>query len=113
MVDEKIFSDCRTRVDVDSRQAVGMLRHDARDHRHAEQKQLMGDTRGENRVQARIGADDFVLVIGGGVAVIECLNICLDILADLRYFIEKVKGDTLGLFCDRIVVRILVLGRVF
>ena len=85
VVDEKIFSDCRTRVDVDSRQAVGMLRHDARDQRHAEQKQLVGDARGENRVQARIGADDFVLVIGGGVAVIECLNICLDILADLRY----------------------------
>ena len=113
VVNEEVLTDRRARVDVDTGQAVGVLRHDARYQRNAEQKQLVGDSRGKDCVQARIGANDLVLVIGGGVAFIERLNFGFDVFAYLRYFIKEVKGDPLGHLRDRFLIRVAVLGRVF
>ena len=113
VVNEEVLTDRRTRMYVDTGQAVGVLRHNSGNQRHAEQKQLVGDPRSKNRVQARIGANDLVLVIGGGVSVIERLNVGFDVLPDFRDFVEKCKGDSLRFRFAHVVVRVLVLRRVF
>ena len=48
VVDEEIFADGGAGVDVDARARVGILGHDARDHRHVADVQLMGDAINEN-----------------------------------------------------------------
>ena len=113
VVDKEILADRRARVDVDTRQAVGVLCHDARNQRHAEQKQLVRNTRCQDREKPGIGADDFVLVVRRGVAVIRRLDIRFDVLPDLRDPVEERKGDFLGRPDDRRVVHSLILGRVF
>ena len=100
-------------MDVDPRQAVGVLRHNARNQRNTEQKQLVSDSRGKNRVQAGISADDLVLVIGSRIAVVECLYVGFDIFTDFRYLFKKVKGDPLGHPNNLLILRVLILGSVF
>ena len=56
---------------------VGVLGHHARDQRHAQQQQLVGEAIDRDRLQAGIAEDDLVIALGGRVALEGGLHVLL------------------------------------
>ncbi len=60
MIDEEGFADLGARVDVDAGERMRVLRHDARQHRHALCVQLVRDAVGRDRLDRRVAEDDLL-----------------------------------------------------
>ena len=71
VVDEEAGADAGAGVDVDAGLGVGVLGHHARDQRHAQQQQLVGDAIDRDRLQAGIAEDDLVMALGRRVALVR------------------------------------------
>ena len=95
MVDEEAPADRRARMDVDARAAVCVLRHDARDHGHAEHMKLMREAMHADRVKTRIGVDDLGLARRCGIALERRMNVQFDVGANLRYGTKEGERDLL------------------
>ena len=103
MVDEEIFADGSTGMDVDSCLAVGIFRHDAWNKRNFEKKQFVCDAVDEYRIKSRIWIDYLVLVVSRRVTVVSRLNIGFDKFSYLRYPVHEFKCDLLGFFGNEIL----------
>ena len=68
MVDEELLADGRAGVDVDARLRVGVLGHHARQQRHAELVEHVGQAVDGDGVEAGVAEDDLVEALGRGVA---------------------------------------------
>src|SRR5262249_21675532 len=75
VIDEEAAAYCGIRVNVDARQAVGMLGHYARNERHCRFGEKMSGTVDHNRIDAGIREDYFAVTSGGGVSVISRLHV--------------------------------------
>ena len=75
VVDEEVFTDLCTGIDVDAGAAVGVFGHDAGDVGHVLQIQLVGHPVDVDGVEARVAEDDFLPAFGGGVALKAGLHI--------------------------------------
>ena len=108
VVDEEILADLRTGVDVDTCRAVGVLAHDARDERDLALIELVRHAVDEDRVQAGVGEDDFLLAAGGGIAVEVCGHVLHEHGLDLRQTAQEPVAHgararaQLGLVLDRV-----------
>src|SRR5436190_15942448 len=68
VVDEEAGADAGAGMDVDARLGMRVFGHHARNQRHAEQEQLMGDAIDGDRLQARIAEDDFMMTLRRRIA---------------------------------------------
>lgn len=107
VVDEEIFSDSRTGMNVDTRYGVGVLGHDTGYQRYSQLVQLMCQTIDHDSIQSGIGIDYLVLVECRRVAVKSRLHIGLYIITYLRYLGEELNGDALGAVLGVLVIKSL------
>ncbi len=107
VVDEEILADGCPGVDINAGDAVGMLRHHARQHGHPQGIQHMRHAVNRNGEQAGVAEHDFIGAVGGGVAVVEGLHVRLAHRADFGDFPEKLQADLLRPLLRRVLVQLL------
>ncbi len=96
VVDEEAGADAGAGMDVDAGLGVGMLGHHARNQRHAEQQDLVGDAVNGDGLEAGIAEDDLVEALGGRVALEGGLDVLLQDQADVGHALEQLDGLLLG-----------------
>ncbi len=75
MIDKKIFSDHRARINIDTGSTVRIFRHNARNKRHLPDIQLMCHPVHKDRKHARIGRNDLLSALCSRISVKSCLHI--------------------------------------
>ena len=75
---------------------VGVLRHHARDQRHAQQQQFVGDAVDRHRLQAGIAEDDLVMALGGRVALERRLRVLFQDQPHVRQPLQQLDRLLLG-----------------
>ena len=98
MVDEEVFADGGTGVDVDAGNGVRMLGHDPGQHGNTHGVKDMGQPVNGNGKQAGIAEDDLIYTEGGRVALKEGLHIGLGNSPDSGNLPEELNAQLLGLF---------------
>ena len=89
MIDEETRPDSRSRMNVDASAAVRPLRHHSRNQRDAKRMQAVRQAIDGDRFEPRIAKDNFVVPMGGRVA-LECrLNVRGDDDAQLWEVLQK------------------------
>ncbi|MGC3998786.1 MAG: hypothetical protein QM767_15555 [Anaeromyxobacter sp.] len=96
VVDEEALADAGARVDVDAGERVGVLGDDARDERHLEPLQRVGDPLVGDGQHARVGEDGLVAGLEGRVALVGGLDVGGHQPADLRQLGQQPLGGRLG-----------------
>jgi hypothetical protein len=84
VVDEKMCSDPRARMEIHAGSSVGPFGHDARDERNIFEIEFMCQALHRNCLNERISHDHFFLAQGSGVAVEGCFGISLEQVSDSR-----------------------------
>ena len=97
MVNKEVVSDHRARVNIDTGNTVGMLRHDSGNHRNTQHMKLMGQPIHRNGKQARIGENDLLAAGGSRVTLVSCLQVCLDHRPDSGNGLQKLETQLLAL----------------
>ena len=87
-------------MDVDAGPLVRVLRQHAREQRHAEVVEHMGQPLERDGQHARVGEDDFLDAARGGIACVGGVDVGLDEFAQLRELGEK-RGGELARLCRR------------
>ena len=96
VVDGEILADGRAGIDVDARLRVGILRHDARDHRHFLKIQLVRDAVDEDGKHPGVGQNDLLPARGRGVAVVVGGQVLEQQLLDMGQTLHHRLADLLG-----------------
>ena len=109
VIDEEIFSDGRTGMNIDSGGRMRVFRHHTRNQRHIQKKKLMRQTIDRRREQSRIGKNNLVLVISCRISLIGCFDIRIDKRPHGRNPAAEGQGDAVRLIIDLCVVRMLLL----
>ena len=89
VVDEEIVADGGPGMDVDARARVGHLGDDARDQRHLEAVELVGDAVMHHGVHGGIAEDGLARAGGRGVAFVARLGIPGQLVADVRQLVHE------------------------
>ena len=97
VVDEESPADVRAGVDVDAGLAVGVLGHHPRDQGSAQDEEFMRDPKDRHGRDAWIAEEDFLEILGGGIAVERGLNIVGEYLAEVGDTLQKPDRDELRL----------------
>ena len=84
VVDEEIFANRGTRVDIYTGEAVGILGHHTWNQRHTEKEEFVSQAVHKDRVETRVGKDDLIRIVGCRVAVVACLDVGHQHLPDGR-----------------------------
>ena len=108
VVDAEVLADLGSRMDVDTCTAVGQLGNDAGNDGHTQGQQQVGDAVVQQGDDGGIGEDDFLIGAGGGVTVINCLDIGVGQALDLWQRLDKLHGDFFRLLAH---VWHLILGK--
>ena len=109
MVDHEILADGRTGVDIDSRLAMGELRHDAWDDWHLHLIQHVRKAINGNCIEPRIGKDDLVGTLCRRIAIKNRGDIGGKIFANRGNLLKESQRDLLGLFAY--LRQLAVIGR--
>ncbi len=83
-------------MNIDAGARMRELRHHARDERHAQQQQFVGDAIDRYRFQAGIAEDDFVIALGRWITLEGGLHVLLQFQAHVRQTLEQFDGFLLS-----------------
>lgn len=97
MVDEEALAELCPRVDVDAREAVGVLGHDPRQQRHVGDVELVRQALNHDGKNARVAEERLVGRAGGRVAIEGGLHVAREHAADGRDVGEELLDDAAGL----------------
>ncbi len=100
MVDAEVFTDLRSRVDVDARLFMGILRDDTRDDRNFQFIQFMSDAIQIDRLESRKGIDDLRVSRRRRVAVVDGLYVLEQLGLHIRQRIHETFRDHLMIDID-------------
>ena len=85
-------------MDINARDAVGMLGHDPGQHGHVEFEEAMGNPVHHDGVNPRIAEDDFVVALGGRIAVVGGLHVRCQDAANFGDGFKNLQGFDLAGF---------------
>ena len=95
VIDEKRIPDLSAGMDVDPGQAVGILRHHARQKGYPVNVQHMRQTVGADGLEGRIAEDDLVHAFCRGIPLIGGDKVGLELASDLRKVLKQRGKDRL------------------
>ena len=98
VVNEEIPTHRSAGVDIDARNAVGVLCHDPGQHGNLQRIQHMGKAVHSDGKQARIGENDLILTESRGIPIVGCLQIGLHQRPHLPDLLEEIQTDLLRVF---------------
>ena len=96
VIDKEILSDICSRVDVDTRDRVGIFGHHSGDERYIELIKLMCQTVYDGCKQSGVSIDNFFFGESRRVSVKSGLHIRIDILSYLGDLLKESENDILG-----------------
>ena len=101
VIDEEMGADVRAGMQVDAGAAVRPFGHHAGQKSDAQFVENVGHAEDGDRLDARIGEDDFLLVRRGGIALVGGLDVGLDEATHVGQFAQKIERDVLGVAARR------------
>ena len=96
VVDKEILADCRACVDIYAGLLVGVLGHNSRQIGDAEAVELVSYAVDRDGDEAGIGEDDLLGTPGGGIALVDRLNVLDEKRLDARDLRKDRVGEALG-----------------